>query len=213
VADLSASSESEFSVLTVCSGNICRSPLAEQVLRARLADVAVSSAPRIAFSSAGTFAGEGDRMPAEAAALSVRYGGDPSAHRARYLTEQMVAGADLVLAMARSHRREIVELVPRKVGVTFTLREFARLSADLTDAQIAAAAARGTSLRSGLAEVVALVASRKGQSGVPVSAEDDDVIDPYRRSDATYERSAGQLVPAADEVARVLRAASRAAGA
>jgi len=205
VADFS---DPEFSVLMVCSGNICRSPLAEQVLRARLADLG-----SIGFSSAGTFAGEGERMPEQAAALSVRFGGDPSAHSARYLTEQMVAGADLVLAMARSHRREIVELVPRKVGVTFTLREFARLSADLSEAELAETAARGGSLRGGLAEVVALVASRKGQSGVPVSAEEDDVIDPYRRSDDTYERSAAQLVPAAEEVARVLRAAVRGVGA
>ena len=195
----------DFSVLTVCSGNICRSPLAEQVLRARLADL-----PGIDFSSAGTYAGEGDRMPDQAAALSVRFGGDPSTHRARYFTEPIVGGADLVLAMSRSHRREIVELVPRKVGVTFTLREFARLSEGLDDAAIVDASAVAPNLRAGLAEVVALVASRKGQVGPPVASEDDDVIDPYRRSDETYERSAAQLVPAAEEVARVLRLAASA---
>lgn len=195
----------DFSVLTVCSGNICRSPLAEQVLRARLSDL-----PGIDFSSAGTYAGEGDRMPDQAAALSVRFGGDPSTHRARYFTEQIVGGADLVLAMSRSHRREIVELVPRKVGVTFTLREFARLSEGLDDAAIVEASAVAPNLRAGLAEVVALVASRKGQVGPPVASEDDDVIDPYRRSDETYERSAAQLVPAAEEVARVLRLAASA---
>lgn len=193
----------EFSVLTVCSGNICRSPLAEQILRARLADL-----PSISFSSAGTFAGEGERMPDQAAALSVRFGGDPSLHRARYLTEQIVGAGDLILAMSRSHRREIVELVPRKIGVTFTLREFARLSADLSDAEISDAASLGISGRAGIAEVVALVASRKGQVGLPTSTEQDDILDPYRRSDEAYELSAAQLVPAADEVARVLRVAS-----
>jgi protein-tyrosine phosphatase len=192
-----------FSVLTVCTGNICRSPLAEQILRARLADVTA-----LEFASAGTYAGEGDAMPAQASALSVRYGGDPLAHRSRYLTEQIVGASDLVFAMARSHRREIVELVPRKVGVTFTLREFARLSSGLGDAEIAAVAARGGNVRAGLAEVVALVASRKGQIGPPATTEDDDVVDPYRRSDSTYERSAAQLVPAAEEVARVLRVAA-----
>ncbi|MCS5735619.1 arsenate reductase/protein-tyrosine-phosphatase family protein [Herbiconiux daphne] len=197
----------EFSVLTVCSGNICRSPLAEQILRARLADL-----PSIEFASAGTFAGEGDRMPDEAAELSVRFGGDPSQHSARYLTEQIVGGSDLILAMSRSHRREIVELVPRKVSVTFTLREFARLSEGLPDAEIAEAASRGTTVRAGLAEVVALVVSRKGQVGLPSSTDVDDIIDPYRRSAETYERSAAQLVPAAEEVARVLRVAAGAAG-
>ncbi|MCS5723081.1 low molecular weight phosphatase family protein [Herbiconiux sp. CPCC 203407] len=193
----------EFSVLTVCTGNICRSPLAEQILRARLADVTA-----LEFASAGTYAGEGDAMTAQASALSARFGGAPEAHRARYLTEQIVGASDLVFAMARSHRREIVELVPRKVGVTFTLREFARLSADVADTEIAAVAERGVSPRAGLAEVVAFVASRKGQIGPPASTEDDDVIDPYRRSDSTYERSAAQLVPAAEEVARVLRIAA-----
>jgi protein-tyrosine phosphatase len=193
----------EFSVLTVCTGNICRSPLAEQILRARLADVSA-----LEFASAGTYAGEGDAMTPQASALSTRFGGAPEAHRARYLTEQIVGASDLVFAMARSHRREIVELVPRKVGVTFTLREFARLSAGVPDAEIAAVAERGGNVRAGLAEVVAFVASRKGQIGPPATTEDDDVIDPYRRSDATYERSADQLVPAAEEIARVLRIAA-----
>ncbi len=193
----------DFSVLTVCSGNICRSPLAEQILRARLADI-----PDFAFSSAGTFAGDGDRMPDEAAALSLRFGGDPSEHSARYITATMVADADLVFAMARSHRREIVELVPRKVAVTFTLREFARLSRELSDAEIAAVASGAPTTRAGIAEVVAYVASRKGQVGFPSSTGDDDVLDPYRRGDEAYEQAAAQLVPAADEVARVLRVAA-----
>ncbi|MFB2580771.1 low molecular weight phosphatase family protein [Herbiconiux sp. P15] len=197
----------DFSVLTVCTGNICRSPMAEQILRARLADI-----PSLGFASAGTYAGEGDTMPEQAAALSARYGGSPEAHRARYLTEPIVESSDLIFALSRSHRREIVELVPRKVGVTFTLREFARLSEGLTDAEVAEAAARGVSVRAGLAEVVALVASRKGQIGAPATTEDDDVIDPYRRSDATYERSAEQLVPAVEEIARVLRVGALAVG-
>jgi protein-tyrosine phosphatase len=193
----------EFSVLTVCTGNICRSPLAEQILRARLADVTA-----LEFASAGTYAGEGDAMTPQASALSTRFGGAPETHRARYLTEQIVGASDLVFAMSRSHRREIVELVPRKVGVTFTLREFARLTADVPDAEIAAVAERGGNVRAGLAEIVAFAASRKGQIGPPATTEDDDIVDPYRRSNETYERSAAQLVPAAEEVARVLRIAA-----
>ena len=58
-----------FSILTVCSGNICRSPLAEQLLRVGLTDLA-----GVTVSSAGTIALVGEGMPAEAQALSVRYG-------------------------------------------------------------------------------------------------------------------------------------------
>ncbi|WP_378147696.1 low molecular weight phosphatase family protein [Cnuibacter sp. UC19_7] len=192
----------KFSVLTVCTGNICRSPMAEQILRARLADF-----PALEFSSAGTYAGEGDLMPEQAAALSLRHGGDPSTHRARYLTETILGGADLVLGMSRNHRREIVELLPKMISVTFTLREFSRLSAGLTDDEIRRAASMGLTVKAALAEVVALVASRRGQTGVATSSDEDDVVDPYRRSDETYERSAQQLVPAAERVAHVLRTA------
>ncbi|GGI37264.1 low molecular weight phosphatase family protein [Cnuibacter physcomitrellae] len=202
MTDLESSLVAEFSVLTVCTGNICRSPMAEQILRARLADL-----PELEFSSAGTYAGDGDVMPEQAAALSLRHGGDPTSHRARYLTEPILGSADLVLGMSRNHRREIVELLPKKISVTFTLREFARLSADVTDGEIRHAASMGLTVKASLAEVVALVASRKGQFGLVTSAEDDDVVDPYKRSDETYERSAQQLVPAAEQVARVLRVA------
>jgi protein-tyrosine phosphatase len=75
---------------------------------------------------------------------------------------------------------------------------------------IADAATGAPSLRAALAEAVALVASRKGQLGLAVAAEDDDIVDPYRRSDATYERSAAQLVPAAERAAHVLRIAAAA---
>ena len=117
-----------FAILTVCSGNICRSPLAEQLLRAGLSDWA-----DLTVSSAGTIAMEGDKMPDEAAALSVRYGGSPSAHAARQLIEAQIRQADLVLGMSRDHRRAVVQLLPSASRYTFTLREFARLVVGATD--------------------------------------------------------------------------------
>ncbi|WP_382310252.1 low molecular weight phosphatase family protein [Herbiconiux sp. UC225_62] len=189
-----------YSILTVCSGNICRSPMAEQLLRRRLQDY-----PGIVMSSAGTFAGPNEAMPEEAAALSVRFGGEPRGHLSRSLTESMVNEADLILAMSRNHRREIAELAPRKVKSTFTIREFARLGATLSDEEVVDAARQQITLRSALIEASALVASRRGRPDTLefVPAE-EDVIDPYRRSAATYERSAQELVPAVDEVARIL---------
>ena len=117
-----------FAILTVCSGNICRSPLAEQLLRAGLSDWT-----DLTVFSAGSVAMEGDRMPDEAAALALRYGGDPSAHAARQLVEAHIRQADLVLGMSREHRRAVVQLLPSASRYTFTLREFARLVAGATD--------------------------------------------------------------------------------
>ncbi|WP_210481929.1 low molecular weight phosphatase family protein [Naasia sp. SYSU D00948] len=193
---------SEFSILTVCSGNLCRSPLAEQLLRARLADV-----PGVVVASAGTVARDGDAMTPQAQALSRRFGGDPSAHAARYLVEPHVAQAGLVLAMAREHRAQAVTLHPRASRRTFSLREFARLTHGLTADDLARIdALPGPAAR--LAALVDAVAAKRGFVEMPEDPADDDIVDPYRRSDATYERSAQQLVPAVERAAAVLRRAA-----
>lgn len=188
----------------VCTGNVCRSPLAEITLRARIQDAPVR------VHSAGTRALIGKPMTADAQELAVEHGGaapDADAHRARWLLEPIAEDADLILAMSREHRTSAVELAPRLLRRTFTIREFARLAGAITDEEITRAAdAAGTRPRARLAAVTALVTQQRGLAP-PAPLEDDDVIDPYRRSREAYERSAGQLIPAVDEVARVLRAA------
>jgi protein-tyrosine phosphatase len=198
-----------FRILTVCSGNVCRSPLAEQLLRAGLADV-----EGVTVGSAGTIALVGEAMPAEAQALSARFGAtDAAAHAARQLDEQLIREADLVLGLTSAHRRAVVELVPAATRTTFTLREFGRLAASVTDADLddSAAPFGDGSLRSRLGEAVVAAASLRGVV-VPFDSPDDaDVIDPFRRSAAVYDQSAAQLVPAVNAtVALLARAAGRA---
>ncbi|WP_248705004.1 low molecular weight phosphatase family protein [Curtobacterium sp. MWU13-2055] len=189
-----------FTILTVCTGNICRSPLAEQYLRAGLAGL-----DHVELGSAGTMASDGDRMPTQAQSLSRAYGGVPDAHRARFLFESHVSGADLVLAMAREHRRAVVAMHPRASRYTFTLREFARLAGGLTDEDLFEVARMPqTASADRLRAVVALVAARRGFVPNASDPVHDDVVDPYRRSDSVYEASAQQLVPAADIVIRAL---------
>ena len=193
-----------FRILTVCTGNVCRSPVAEQVLRARLADVRGI----IDIESAGFRALVGDGMPDQAANLSTSLGGEPSGHTARQLSEQQILDADLVLAMSREHRREIVSLVPKASRYTVTIREFARLSADL-DAwdflDITALPQRPASAR--LEALVALIASRRGMVEPAASPEDDDIVDPYMQDDERYALTGSQLAPAIEEVHRVIRLA------
>lgn len=190
-------------VLMVCTGNICRSPMAETLLRPQLGD-----AP-IRVQSAGTRALIDKPMTSDAQELAIEFGAAEeavAAHRARWLLEPIAEDADVIFAMSREHRTAAVELAPRMLRQTFTIREFARLASGLTDEQITAAAdAAGGRPRARLAAVTALVTQQRG-STPPAPAQDDDIIDPYRRSRDTYEESAGQLVPAVDEVARVLRA-------
>ncbi|TFC68591.1 low molecular weight phosphatase family protein [Cryobacterium sp. TMT2-4] len=193
-----------FSILTVCSGNICRSPLAEQLLR-----VGLASWPQVQLASAGTIGLTGQGMPAQAADLSRHFGGDPSAHVAQELTADHVQNADLVFAMSREHRRAIVELVPRAIRYTFTIREFARLVADLTDDDLDEAAALPLDdLNGRLSTLIGLAASQRGAVAPLVSADDDDVVDPYRRSDEVYVESAQQLVPAVNAVTALFHRAA-----
>lgn len=194
-----------FEILTVCTGNICRSPLAEQVLRAGLSDI-----PRVSLSSAGVYALVGSPMTPEAAALSVEFGGLGSEyHVARDLTPAIVDVAGLVFAMSREHRRSIVELRPRAARTTFTLREFARLARDITDEELADAAALPLdAVAERLTEAVRAVTARRGLVERPEDPADDDIVDPYRRGDAVYRESAAQLVPAAEIAVHTLHRAA-----
>ena len=194
---------STLTILTVCTGNICRSPLAEVLLRARLESLDVR------VHSAGTHAMVGHGMPEPALELALQAGADPaaaSAHQARYLVEPLLGDADLILTMAREHRSHVVKMMPNRVRRTFTIREFARLASTLsTEDARAAADAAGGSPHDRFAAVLRAVIHQRGLT--PSSAEDDDVIDPYRRSRETYARSASQLVPTLDEVERIVRIA------
>ena len=87
------------SVLFVCTGNTCRSPLAEALTRrgARLRRLELTVA------SAGTFAVEGAPAAEHALRAAARRGADLSAHRSRPLGDESLAGVDLVVGMSPSH--------------------------------------------------------------------------------------------------------------
>jgi protein-tyrosine phosphatase len=191
-------------ILTVCTGNICRSPQAEVLLRARLRDLDVR------VHSAGTRALVDREMDPTAQELALHHGASPddvAAHRARWLQEPLADDADLVLAMSREHRTAAVELSPRHLRHTFTVREFARLASSLSDEEIRRAAdAAGSTPRERLAAAVVLVSGQRGLTA-PAAPQDDDVVDPYRREREVYVESAEQLAPAVDATARVVRVA------
>lgn len=190
-------------ILTVCTGNICRSPLGEALLRSSLRDLGVR------VHSAGTHALVDHEMTEQAQQLAARHGAeamDAAAHRARLLGVAELEQSDLVLAMTREHRSHSVQLAPSVLHRAFTVREFARLAASLSeDAVHHAVSAAGADPSARLRALARLVGGQRGI--VPGAADEDDVIDPYRRSQATYDLSASQLVPAIGEVARVVRIA------
>ena len=197
-----------FEVLFVCTGNICRSPIGEQLFAARADEVARErfgfhdSRRFLSFASAGVRASEGDRMTTQAADVSTRYGADPSRHGSRRLTEQQLASAGLILGATRDHRREVVSMHPKASRIAFTIPEFARLFDNLmSDADLVASLRAQWGQPKFAAEVVAAVSSRRGLVRLE-RASDDDVVDPYRRSQATYDSVGKVLADAAASVRR-----------
>jgi protein-tyrosine phosphatase len=181
--------EGTFSVLFVCTGNICRSPLAEQIFRHQLAD----HSGVVVASSAGTAASTGTTMTEQAARLSLRYGGQPSAHRASLVSAEKVRNSNLVLTASREHRAAVVSLVPRASRTTFTIREFARLLQTLRELEPDTLTALETPGAAGLDALVEATSRMRGFSRRLASSEDYDVVDPYRRPQEIYD-IAGSLI-------------------
>lgn len=95
-------------ILFVCTGNTCRSPLAEALCTKLLAERLGCSAHDISgrgyvVGSAGLSAYSGGGAAEDAAMVATEFGADLSGHRSRYLTEDMLARADFVFGMTRSH--------------------------------------------------------------------------------------------------------------
>lgn len=102
-------------ILVVCVGNICRSPLAEAMLKQQLA----AKGKRI--SSAGLQAMVDHAADAHTVELATAAGIDLSGHKARQLTRAMIADADLILTMEQRHVEDITKLAPQARGKTMLL--------------------------------------------------------------------------------------------
>ncbi|MCJ0700449.1 low molecular weight phosphatase family protein [Frigoribacterium faeni] len=192
----------DFKILVVCTGNICRSPLAAQYFSDELAGLGV-----VTVQSAGTMALVGQDMPGQARELAVRRGRTPKPHVAQLLTPELVADADLVVAMSRDHRKAVVSSFPRAAAYTFTLREFERLARTMSRSDLHAAREK-PDVAPRLRGAVAAVASRRGLVPQPTDSAEDDVVDPYRQADTVFDQTGAQLYPAADVIVHVLRSAA-----
>jgi protein-tyrosine phosphatase len=179
-----------FSILTVCTGNVCRSPAVERLLARDLG-------PTVFVSSAGTHALVGQPISEPMARLLRSNGVDETKFAARRLTESLMKDADLVLTLTRAQRSLAVELWPPAVRRTFTVREFARLLEELD----------WSALRDGtpaerLGAAMPLAAAQRGLRRA--SAQDDDVIDPFRLSDDIYAASFAEIASAVNVIVRAL---------
>jgi len=98
-----------FRVLFVCTGNICRSPMATGILRKRFEQDMV---PDVEVVSAGTFAQDGAPASAHGVKVCADHGIDIGGHRSQLLHRELIDGADLLLAMEAGHIYDIQRIAP-----------------------------------------------------------------------------------------------------
>lgn len=181
-----------FTVLHVCMGNICRSPMAERLLHLALRSRVGDRVDELYLShGAGTGGWHvGEPMNPPAARQVVRRGGDSSGFKARKLDTGMIDVSDLILCASSDQVDYVVRLRPDAASRTFVLGEFGRLLADLPlDAiPVDDPYARGVAL------VAAADSARLDPAGHRSPARRaDDLDDPWGMPDREFARVADQI--------------------
>ena len=164
--------------LVVCTGNICRSPMAEAMLRAECSQRGMSDL----IASAGVAAVPGQAATQEAVRAVRAWGVDLSGHRSRFSTHELVEGSSLVLTMEVAHVVRLVSSNPEGFPTTFTLRELVERVETVA----------GPRSDRPLQEWVAALNEGRSAGGL-LARVDLDVADPYGHSEAAYRRCAEEL--------------------
>ncbi|MEU8245985.1 hypothetical protein [Nonomuraea sp. NPDC048916] len=177
--DALPSSRAGFHILFVCTGNICRSPLAERLARSILG-------PPFLVTSAGVRAEPGRQMAEPVRRLLLRLGADPAGFVSRPLTPELVATADLVLTATTAHRAESVGMHLPAATRTFTIAEFGTLSRALADAAV-------VRRRDAVRRAHMLVEEARALRGL-VRVDQPDIADPFGGSWWAYRKAGRRIV-------------------
>lgn len=219
-------------VLAVCTGNVCRSPAVEMMLRHGVHGLPGLAGPDCVVRSAGTAALAGQPMDSRMVEALDHQGTPVTGFTARQLEPDMIEAADLIITADRGHRSVVVGQAPGALDRTFTLLEFARYCAVLLERNEVTAGGASVvdelaigSLLTGAAssadrgrayvraeepqaqrvtDLLQFVVRNRGLVH-PVRPQDDDVTDPWRRSRRAH-RSAARSIETS--VALLLRAAA-----
>lgn len=181
-------------ILFVCEGNVCRSVIAAGVLQK-----ALRLTQGVTVGSAGTRALVGEPADPVTAGIASRLGVSLDGHRARQVTPELLAAADMVVTATRPIRSAVVQTYPPAVKYSFTMRQMARILRS-TQRVFDASGLTGPAL------VTALTRSLNQEKArlVAPQGDDDDIADPRGRPVRVHEHSAEAIVDAVGELAMAL---------
>lgn len=188
-----------YTVLAVCTGNICRSPAMERLLAH-----ALQQAEGVEVISGGTHAHDGEDMQPAMKQRVADYGAEVEDFRADQVTGAMIRRADLIVAATAVHVEDMAAEVPEARQRMFTLMELGRLIGELdadTVHRHAGTDSAGPALLGALVEHASQV--RVG-SGV-TSTSEEDVVDPYMMPADVYDASFDQIREPVEALAGFLR--------
>lgn len=180
-------------VLFVCTGNTCRSPMAEALLRHKSSDAC-------GVASAGIFANEGDPAACETLAVLHEKGINDDL-RSTLLSGRLLAWADVVMAMAEDHKQVIQQQYPRYAEKAHTLKSYVRdqpsveslrqsLQADCAELEIKKATKRRLQQEGEDTEAIQKAISKLEVhiQSVDAACHDRDVTDPFGASRQQYRK-------------------------
>ena len=177
-------------VLFICTGNMCRSPMAAAALRSALEP----GRDRIQVESAG-FVTSGRPCPPEVLDVMAEAGFDLSGHRSRLVDAAVVEGSELIVGMTRQHVVELSATQPEAWSRCFTFAEVLRLGE----------AAEHRFHKESLSEWVCRIGDGRTRSGLTQLPLNEDVPDPMGGSRKDYVSARETLIPMARRLAEVMR--------
>ncbi|MFF5293607.1 arsenate reductase/protein-tyrosine-phosphatase family protein [Paractinoplanes globisporus] len=181
-----------FTILHVCMGNICRSPMAERLLARAVRDRAGEAGDQLVRSvSAGTGGWhEGEEMNPPAARQVLARGGSTDGFEARKLRGDFIDEADLIFTATADQYDYVVALRPDAAERTFVMGEFRRLLGSVDTSALPPAGDEADAVHARGVAIVEAINRLRGSDG-PLPG--DDLDDPWGRGDQTFQRIGDEI--------------------